>query len=143
MLRKARHFVMLALTGVVVLPNCSLVYDFKESERSKMCGDGLDNNADKLIDCEDPECFSSDCPEICDDELNNDGDPSGPDCKDEDCNGHCPEESADSCEDGWDNDGDGLTDGEDPRCWGHRPIQAASCLSSDPSQLAFDLFDLP
>ncbi|MDM9630611.1 hypothetical protein [Robiginitalea aurantiaca] len=52
----------------------------------ELCADGIDNDGDGLIDCEDLDCETS------------------------------PECIAEICDDGLDNDGDGLTDCEDPEC---------------------------
>ncbi len=52
------------------------------------CDDGIDNDADGLIDCDDPDCFAD------------------PDCQGE----------TEDCTDGIDNDGDGLIDCDDPDC---------------------------
>ena len=74
------------------------------------CNDGVDNDGDGLIDCDDPECFGQDCPEVCDDEQDNDGD-GWVDCADTDCP-PCLE----ICDNGLDDDGDGLIDCDDPDC---------------------------
>lgn len=52
----------------------------------EICADGIDNDGDGLIDCQDPDCEAN---EACIDEV---------------------------CNDGIDNDGDGLTDCEDSEC---------------------------
>ena len=98
------------------------------------CTDGIDNDGDGLIDCDD----SVDCgddpactepppdSEICDDGVDNDGD-GQIDCNDSDCGDDpvCDEPPSDPeiCDDGIDNDGDGLTDcadrldcRQDPAC---------------------------
>jgi hypothetical protein len=48
------------------------------------CANGVDDDRDGLVDCEDADCFSSDCTETCDDGHDNDGD-SLIDCLDDDC----------------------------------------------------------
>ena len=54
------------------------------------CGDGIDNDNDGLIDCDDPDCNADDrcppgnMPEICGDGIDNDGDGNA-DCLDSDC----------------------------------------------------------
>jgi hypothetical protein len=58
------------------------------------------------------------------------------DCDDVDCNGLCSEEHAESCADDRDNDGDGLTDGSDPRCWRFSPPTVQSCATVRGSSLA-------
>ena len=74
------------------------------------CTDGADNDGDGAIDCADSDC-DGECPENCTDERDNDGD-GLIDCEDTDCDGECPE----TCADGRDNDGDGLIDCEDVDC---------------------------
>lgn len=84
----------------------------------EICGDGIDNNFDGLIDCEDPACGEEDpfCIEICDDQQDNNGNGLA-DCADPDCANRqdvdCPPEI---CDDGDDNDSDFLVDCEDPDC---------------------------
>ena len=41
---------------------------------NEICGNSIDDDGDDLIDCDDPECFGRDCPELCDDGWDNDGD---------------------------------------------------------------------
>jgi uncharacterized repeat protein (TIGR01451 family) len=77
---------------------------------NEICGNGVDDDGDEIIDCDDHECFAQDCPEVCDDGWDNDGD-SYVDCADTDCP-PCPE----LCDDGLDNDRDGLVDCDDPDC---------------------------
>ncbi len=50
------------------------------------CADKVDNDKDKLTDCDDPDCeFTPDCAsEICDDGIDNEGDGLS-DCEDDDC----------------------------------------------------------
>ncbi len=100
------------------------------------CADSVDNDADGLIDCDDPgcidfcgaegngeDCTAADCPE-CSDLADNDAD-GFIDCDDPGCVAYCgPEGSGPgctefvcpSCEDKIDNDGDGLIDCDDPGC---------------------------
>jgi len=54
------------------------------------CDDGIDNDGDGLVDCEDGDCAEA-CSEAasCDDAADNDGD-GWTDCQDEDCWGVCP-----------------------------------------------------
>ena len=84
------------------------------------CGDGIDNDGDELVDCEDlvdcgdaPECAPLPT-EICDDGIDNDGDELA-DCEDDDCfaDPGCGAPPAEICDDGIDNDGDELIDCED------------------------------
>jgi hypothetical protein len=77
---------------------------------SETCNDGLDNDGDSFIDCDDFDC---DCDESknCHDGLDNDGD-GFIDCEDFDCD--CDESK--NCHDGLDNDGDGYVDCDDFDC---------------------------
>ncbi|MBJ93440.1 MAG: hypothetical protein CMP23_03095 [Rickettsiales bacterium] len=85
------------------------------------CADGVDNDDDQLIDCEDPDCltFPGCAPgsEDCTDGEDNDGDQLT-DCEDPDCRDHpdCSEDPIELCDDGIDNDGDGLIDCDDSDC---------------------------
>lgn len=88
------------------------------------CTDGVDNDKDGKIDCDDPDC---NCPpppppitkeSDCKDGIDNDGD-GKIDCFDPDCN--CtppppPPKTESNCADGIDNDGDGKVDCADPDC---------------------------
>ena len=87
---------------------------------NEICGNGIDDDGDGLIDCDAPECFGQYCPEVCDDGWDNDGD-SFVDCADTDCP-PCPE----LCDDGLDNDRDGLVDCDDPDCAGDPVCAGAS-----------------
>jgi hypothetical protein len=80
---------------------------------AELCTGGLDEDGDELVDCADPDCGDvTGCSELlCADGLDDDGDELV-DCLDADCDGECPE----VCADGRDNDGNGLTDCEDAVC---------------------------
>ncbi|MBU1222008.1 S-layer homology domain-containing protein [Myxococcota bacterium] len=80
------------------------------------CGDGVDNDGDGLIDCQDPDCFYS-CPSVenCSDGEDNDHD-SLVDCEDPDCFDYANCQNPEICNDAADNDGDGLIDCADPDC---------------------------
>lgn len=109
-------------------------------EGVEICGNGIDDDGDDLIDCEEALCRCSEV-EICSGDIDEDGDgqvdcadsdcegealciesectngadddgDGQTDCDDTDCDGECPE----VCDDGRDNDGDGLTDCEDADC---------------------------
>jgi|GEM_PF-5710561 len=71
------------------------------------CGDGVDNDGDGLIDCEDPDC---ECEEGEEEEEEEEED--AEDCCDPDVD--CVE----ICDNGKDDDCDGLTDCDDPDCEG-------------------------
>jgi hypothetical protein len=84
------------------------------------CADGLDDDGDGLIDCEDPDCQSSwacDAAEResdCADGDDNDGD-GAVDCADTDC-GYLNECRETACDNGIDDDGDGQMDCNDLDC---------------------------
>jgi hypothetical protein len=74
----------------------------------EICGNGLDDDCDLAVDCDDSDCI---CDEHdCGDAEDNDGDGLA-DCADSDC--ACSEFN---CIDGIDNDLDGLADCRDPDC---------------------------
>lgn len=87
------------------------------------CSDRIDNDADGLADCDDPDCSafcaSDDRETSCTDGIDNDDD-GLLDCADtEDCgeNPSCgPENTDELCSDGVDNDVDGMVDCADPDC---------------------------
>ena len=74
------------------------------------CFDGLDDDADGMADCLDPDCAVP-CDESlnCADGVDNDGDLLT-DCEDDDCAGDNDCDESLNCADGLDNDLDGLTD---------------------------------
>src|SRR5690606_24200229 len=69
--------------------------------------------------------------EICDDGIDNDGD-GAVDCQDSDCLNHpscaIPDEI---CDDGIDNDGDGAVDCQDSDCANHPACQVSQCPGGD------------
>jgi hypothetical protein len=88
------------------------------------CGDGLDNDADGLVDNQDPGCHPPPGPEgppgdpTCFDGFDNDGD-SLTDGGDDGCQPPGGREGPfgdPTCSDGLDNDGDALIDENDPQC---------------------------
>ena len=85
------------------------------------CGNGIDDDGDGLVDCDDPDCSGNACQEVCDDGKDNDGD-GFVDCADTDCP-PCQE----ICNNGLDDDRDGLIDCADPECAG----DAACCDSTN------------
>jgi len=102
--------------------------------REGSCADGLDDDGDGLIDCDDPDCdLDPACDELdCSDGIDGDGD-GLTDCADPDCAGETVCEEFANCADGIDNDLDGLVDCADPEC-------AASpvCLPIAPNDLCAD-----
>ena len=78
-----------------------------------LCDDGLDNDCDGLIDCDDGDCESdAACAAFCGDGTCDIGEDS---CS---CESDCgaPPTTETQCSDGADNDCDGLIDGDDPDC---------------------------
>jgi len=100
--------------------NCAI--DCGAPPESEICYDGVDNDGDGKIDCDDSDCFGDPaCPvaaEICDDGIDNDGD-GDIDCYDSDCSGDSACPVADEiCDDGIDNDWDYDIDCDDSDCTG-------------------------
>ena len=79
------------------------------------CNNGIDDDGDGVIDCDDGDCFSSnECTyEICDNGIDDDND-GWVDCSDTECFNltYCIE----ICDNGIDDNGNGLVDGDDPQC---------------------------
>ena len=107
---------------------------------AEVCHNGLDDDDDGLIDCDDPDCVTdASClppgcepptPELCEDGIDNDGNGST-DCDDQCCEAFCfsrdcpmclygvpwtPEPNETDCGDDFDSDCDGLIDCCDPDC---------------------------
>ncbi len=83
----------------------------------ELCWNGLDDDGDGLVDCEDDLCADDTActtGEICDNDEDDDGD-GRIDCSDNECRGSagCVPEV---CDDGDDDDGDGLVDCDDDDC---------------------------
>lgn len=114
---------LLSIALVVASGACSLIEGYPDlvNEEGDLCADGVDNDFDGDLDCQDLSCESSLlCNEAgadgCADGLDNDGD-GMTDCQDPGCDGVCPEGGVASCRDGRDNDGDGAFDTADPGCF--------------------------
>lgn len=110
-----KYFLILITTVLFGLMACS------DSENGnpivdEICNDGVDNDGNGLVDCEDMSCSSNKaCFESnCADGIDNDGDGFS-DCEDLDCEDF-QDCLIERCIDGVDNDGDGLVDCEDPDC---------------------------
>jgi cysteine-rich repeat protein len=90
-----------------------------EPGATENCDDGVDNDGNGLVDCEDPGCAEV-CreAEICNDGVDNDGD-GAVDCEDDDCRADptCIVTSGEEdCSLPGDEDGNGLADCADPAC---------------------------
>jgi hypothetical protein len=107
------------LTTAFVLPDLPM----------EVCNDGIDNDSDGFIDCDDPACSATAAcrspVEICGDALDNDANGLA-DCADLACMGTagCPQPVSEICDDNIDNDGNNLADCADPAC-----SALASCLT--------------
>lgn len=115
---------------VVLPPGDMMCMTFENT--INLCNDGIDNDSDGLVDCNDEDCKALvPCLEntliACNDLYDNDGD-GLVDCFDSDCWEfiRCFEREED-CNDGIDNDGDGLIDCEDDSCFG-----SAECMENSP-----------
>lgn len=85
---------------------------------TEVCGNGLDDNADGLTDCDDPVCEGgAECggAENCRNGMDDDGDDLA-DCDDSDCEGVPVCTFGEICNNGIDDDGDVLFDCADPEC---------------------------
>jgi hypothetical protein len=114
----------------------------------EICDDGIDNDCDGLVDCNDPDCADDPAclmcepyETVCDDGIDNDCD-GLVDCNDPDCSrpGECgctQREQGVQCRDGIDNDCDGLTDCADPDCQG--TFWCAVCLPFEICELGLDM----
>ncbi len=82
----------------------------------EVCDNGVDDDDDGLADCDDPECASA-CTtgEVCDNGVDDDGD-GAVDCADSECSWDPACHGRERCDNGIDDDGDGLVDCEDPIC---------------------------
>ncbi|MBI2897458.1 MAG: hypothetical protein HYY06_28120 [Deltaproteobacteria bacterium] len=103
-------------------------------DRERYCHDGLDNDADRLSDCADPECWArgpcAGCgPEDCGNGADDDCD-AWVDCGDTDCTtvAVCAGVRDEDCDNGGDDDRDGRRDCLDPDC-GDDPACTGSCPS--------------
>ena len=78
------------------------------------CSDGVDNDGDGDVDCDDLDCTVACFTEFeCGNGIDDDGDGAA-DCADGDCAASCAFEGA--CDDGVDGNGNGLVDCDDPDC---------------------------
>jgi hypothetical protein len=88
---------------------------------AEFCTNGLDDDGDGLVDCNDPVCTAHPAclvaAEVCTDGVDNDGD-GLVDCSDPDCFTQPGCALVELCDDGTDNDADGLVDCQDIDCIG-------------------------
>ena len=93
------------------------------------CTNGLDDDGDGLIDCEDPSCTDDPtCPEICDNSVDDDAD-GDIDCGDSEClcDPACAPFPPEDCGNGIDDDCDGDTDCNDSDCASVEPCVETIC----------------
>ncbi|MFT6142943.1 MAG: hypothetical protein ACJAZO_000290 [Myxococcota bacterium] len=109
-----------------------------DAEIGELCADGQDNDGDGNADCDDDECTDSGyCGEFdCTDGESNEADDAvdfddAIDCSDDDCDGVTDDNGFaicfESCDDDRDNDGNGLTDCEDPECADNQVCVESNC----------------
>lgn len=79
------------------------------------CANGLDDDSDGQIDCQDQDCAALELCIGCSDGIDNNGDDAA-DCTDQSCTN--AEACVGDCDDQQDDDGDGHTDCDDPDCAG-------------------------
>ncbi len=81
------------------------------------CSNGIDDDGDGLVDCDDPDCYNSNncLLEICDNGIDDDGD-GLVDCDDTEC--YSLQGCTEICDNGIDDNNNGLIDGDDPQCGG-------------------------
>lgn len=110
-----------ALALTVLASGCGQVLDYPGVSRETTvaaCSDGIDNDLDGKIDCQDQDCRAycrEDTDAACHDGKDNDLDGNS-DCKDSECKAYCVESSQAACSDGIDNDQNGKTDCDDGAC---------------------------
>ncbi|WP_419175768.1 MopE-related protein [Desulfosediminicola sp.] len=114
---------------------------------AEICTDGLDNNCDGLIDSADPTCTAGVCSDADGDGY---GFPADPSCSytQEDCNDTLASinpGASEVCDNGVDDNCDGLTDTADPACgtnphasntWQNYPLDCLSCHDQQFNEMA-------
>ena len=151
---------LLAVNGVVHAVNTLLLpFPGDIEDTNALCDDGIDNDFNGSVDCEDPSCSQNpdvdvcgDPPPgdaentnaLCDDGIDNDDD-GFLDCEDHDCSRNpnvdvCgAEDTNELCDDGIDNDQDGFTDCEDWSC--SRNPDVNICVVENTNELCDDGID--
>lgn len=120
----AGDVVLLDVDGYSTNSGAFQINVYASAERD--CTDGVDEDGDGAVDCDDSDCDAS-CPEdACGDGVDDDTD-GFTDCDDVDCvvSAICLEET--DCNDGLDDDGDGFTDCDDPSCADDATCIATAC----------------
>jgi hypothetical protein len=85
------------------------------TDEAEICDDGVDNDGDSFVDCDDADCYSSPAcggtSEVCNDGVDNDND-GYTDCDDADCSQDtaCQGSNDEICDNGTDDDGNFLCD---------------------------------
>lgn len=120
--------VALAACGLVA--GCAPSVEFVGENEPATCSDGRDNDADGMLDCDDPDCEGlwmcslerENTPTRCADGVDNDDD-GWTDCEDAACIGldQCEEMGDVQCSNGADDDFDGYEDCSDASCVGALP----------------------
>jgi S-layer homology domain len=146
------YTVALFMQAVIPLEFTPHTPDLTPDGTPEICGDGIDNNSDGLIDCDDPLCTVA-CStiledEICTDGVDNDND-GDTDCDDSDCTTHTScvneddvEEDQEICTNGIDDDGDGYVDCIDWDCSDHDFCVNDFVTPSDPETCDCNWSDL-
>ena len=110
--------VLLTIPIATLSTNCFYsveAYGVPFPEEETDCTDGIDNDYDNLIDCDDDDCRSVEACVSCFDDIDNNNDGLA-DCSDEDCAE--TEACLGRCDNDVDEDNDNLTDCFDPDCTG-------------------------
>lgn len=110
---------MLVFGLLVAIPACGGDDPDDIEDQEQACEDGIDDDGDGAIDCEDPDCIDRQLcgvpDEICDDGTDDDGD-GFVDCEDDDCTDSCNVGDFENCQNEIDDDGDGNIDCADLDC---------------------------
>ena len=105
--------------------NCNTETSVCVAQR-EICSDGIDNDNDGVVDCNDKDCAATCTREVsCTNGLDDDHD-GLTDCADPDCGSACTHET--SCTNGIDDDKDGLIDCKDPDCATSCGAMETSCF---------------
>ncbi len=98
------------------------------TNQRESCTDGVDNDSDGLIDCNDSDCAVACTREVsCTNGIDDDHD-GKIDCADPDCSASCTHET--SCSNGIDDDHDGLVDCKDPDCGASCATKEGNCFDN-------------